>query len=117
MYAKGYHNQSGYPQNKGKNNLKAGVCAYCRISSDSDEQQESFSAQITHYTELITANDSWMFAGIYADEGISGTSKDKRDDFVRLMRTVKPKKSIWSSPNPFPGLQEIPVTALKQSEH
>ena len=68
------------------------VCAYCRVSSDHDEQQESFSAQVAHYTELITANDAWMFAGIYADEGISGTSKDKRDDFMRLMRDCKAKK-------------------------
>ncbi|WP_198543950.1 hypothetical protein [Petroclostridium xylanilyticum] len=47
---------------------KLRVCAYCRVSSDHDEQQQSFSTQVAHYTELIEANDAWTFAGIYADE-------------------------------------------------
>lgn len=71
---------------------KLRVCAYCRVSSDHDEQQQSFLTQVAHYTELIEANDDWRFAGIYADEGISGTSKDKRDEFLRLMKDCEAKK-------------------------
>ena len=61
------------------------VCAYCRVSSMHEEQQNSFSAQVTHYTQYINQNPNWHFVGIYADEGISGTSKEKRTDFMRLI--------------------------------
>lgn len=71
---------------------KLRVCAYCRVSSDHDEQQQSFSTQVVYYTELIEANDAWTFAGIYADEGISGTGKDKRDEFLRLMKDCEAKR-------------------------
>jgi site-specific DNA recombinase len=65
--------------------LKLRVCAYCRVSSDHTGQLQSFSAQVEYYTRLIESNDAWTFAGIYADEGISGTAKDKRDEFLRLI--------------------------------
>ena len=61
------------------------VAAYCRVSTDDDEQLNSYEAQITYYTEAIAKNPSWIFAGIYADEGISGTMTKKRKDFLRLM--------------------------------
>ena len=71
---------------------KIRVCAYCRVSSDHTEQLQSFSTQVAHYTRLIENNDVWVFAGIYADEGISGTSKDKRDEFLRLIADCEAQK-------------------------
>ena len=56
------------PKTEKKTIPKLRVCAYCRVSSDHDEQQQSFSTQVAYYTELIEANDAWTFAGIYADE-------------------------------------------------
>ena len=50
------------------------VAAYCRVSTDSDEQATSYDAQVEHYTEFIQKNPEWEFAGIYADDGISGTN-------------------------------------------
>lgn len=70
---------------------KMRVCAYCRVSSDHNEQLQSFSAQVDYYTQLIENNEAWAFAGIYADEGISGTSKDKRDEFLRLIADCEAK--------------------------
>lgn len=60
---------------------KLRVAAYCRVSTDSDEQAESYEAQVSHYKEFITRNPDWDFAGIYADEGISGTNTKKREQF------------------------------------
>ena len=51
---------------------KLRVAAYCRVSTDSDEQATSYEAQVEHYTEYIKKNPEWEFAGIYADDGISG---------------------------------------------
>ena len=64
---------------------KLRVAAYCRVSTDSDEQATSYDAQVEHYTELIQKNPEWEFAGIYADEGISGTNTKKREDFNRMI--------------------------------
>lgn len=57
-----------------ENKPKLKVAAYCRVSTDSDEQATSYDAQVTHYTEFIRKNLEWEFAGIYADDGISGTN-------------------------------------------
>ena len=54
------------------------VAAYCRVSTDSEEQLTSYQNQMRVYTEMISANKEWEFAGLYADEGISGTRADKR---------------------------------------
>ena len=61
------------------------VAAYCRVSTDSDDQINSFTAQNNHYTEMITAHDQWELVDIYADEGITGTSAKRRKDFQRLL--------------------------------
>ena len=61
------------------------VAAYCRVSSDSEDQLNSFAAQNTHYNTLITAHDRWELVDIYADEGITGTSAQKRGDFQRML--------------------------------
>lgn len=64
---------------------KLRVAAYCRVSSDSSDQLNSFMAQLNYYTTLISSKDKWIMAEIYADEGISGTSAEKRQDFQRLL--------------------------------
>ena len=61
------------------------MAAYCRVSTDSDEQATSYEAQVSHYTEQITRNPEWAFAGIYADDGISGTNTKKREEFNRMI--------------------------------
>ena len=53
---------------------KLRVAAYCRVSTDTEDQKSSFDSQVKHYTELIGANPEWELAGIFADEGITGTS-------------------------------------------
>lgn len=62
------------------------VAAYCRVSTDEEEQESSYNIQIDYYTDLIQNNPEWIFVGVYADEGITGTSTKKRDDFNRLIR-------------------------------
>ena len=64
---------------------KLRVVAYCRVSTDSDEQATSYEAQVEHYTEFIQKNPEWEFAGIYADDGISGTNTKNRDEFNRMI--------------------------------
>ena len=64
---------------------KLRVAAYCRVSTDTDEQATSYEAQIEHYTEYINKNPGWELAGIYADDGISGTNTKKREEFNRLI--------------------------------
>src|SRR5699024_3053756 len=64
---------------------KLRVAAYARVSSNSEDQLNSFAAQNAHYTELITSNPDWEFVDVYADKGIPGTSAEKREDFQRLL--------------------------------
>ena len=61
------------------------VAAYCRVSTDSKEQLESYESQKKHYTDLINENMKWVLADIYADEAITGTGVAKRDNFKRLI--------------------------------
>ncbi|WP_278244547.1 recombinase family protein [Ruminiclostridium josui] len=58
------------------------VYAYYRVSSMHKEQQNSFEAQSSHYTKYIKNNDQWEFFRIYSDEGISGTKKEIRPEFM-----------------------------------
>lgn len=64
---------------------KLRVAAYCRVSTDSDEQATSYETQVAHYTEYIKNNPEWELAGIFADDGISGTNTKKREDFNRMI--------------------------------
>ena len=64
---------------------KLRVAAYCRVSTDSDEQSTSYDAQVEHYTSFIKKNEEWEFAGIFADDGISGTNTKKREEFNRMI--------------------------------
>ena len=64
---------------------KLRVAAYCRVSSDSTDQLNSFMAQLNYYNTLIASKENWTLVDLYADEGISGTSAEKRPDFQRLL--------------------------------
>ena len=61
------------------------VAAYCRVSTDSEDQLNSYKSQVAYYTEFIKGNSDWSLAGIYADEAITGTQVTKREDFQRLI--------------------------------
>lgn len=71
---------------------KLRVAAYCRVSTDSDAQLESLETQKTHYENYINSRDDWEFAGLYFDEGITGTRADKRPKLMRLIEDCKAKK-------------------------
>lgn len=62
------------------------VAAYCRVSTDSDDQLESYKAQVAYYTEAIAKNPRWRFVDVYADEGITGTMTTKRTNFNRMIK-------------------------------
>ena len=68
------------------------VAAYCRVSTDDEEQLTSYEAQQNYYTDKIMTNHDWTMAGIFADEGITGTSARKRPEFLRMIRMCKQKK-------------------------
>lgn len=61
------------------------MAAYCRVSSSSEDQLNSFAAQNIHYTQYITEHEDWRLVDIYADEGVTGTSVEKREDFKRML--------------------------------
>lgn len=67
----------------GKDRLR--VAAYCRVSTDDDEQIKSYDSMVKYYTELIQNNKDWVFAGVYADKATTGTKVDKREEFQRLI--------------------------------
>ena len=71
---------------------KLRVAAYARVSSDSADQLNSFATQTEYYTSYIQSKDEWEFAGLYADEAVSGTTTDKRDDFHRLLEDCRAGK-------------------------
>lgn len=64
---------------------KTRVAAYCRVSTDSEEQETSYEVQVSHYTEYIQSNPKWQLVEIYAVDGISGTNTAKRDEFNRMI--------------------------------
>lgn len=68
------------------------VAAYCRVSTEEEEQQSSFEIQVAYYTEKITNHEGWELAGIFADEGISGVHAKKRMHFLEMIELCKKKK-------------------------
>ena len=64
---------------------KIRVAPYCRVSSDSDDQLESYKTQVAYYKDLINSNPEWELVDVYADEATTGTQTKKRDDFKRLI--------------------------------
>lgn len=70
---------------KSEEKPKLRVAAYCRVSTDSDEQAGSYEMQVAHYKDYISCNPDWELAGIYADDGISGTNTKKREHFNEMI--------------------------------
>lgn len=76
------------PENGGKE----AVAAYCRVSTNSEDQLNSFRDQVDYYTNLIESNENWVLADIYADRAISGTQKENREEFQRMLRDCREGK-------------------------
>lgn len=68
-----------------KEKRKLRVAAYCRVSTDSKEQETSFDSQVAYYTDMINKSPDWEFVGIYADPAISGTSRKNRTEFNKML--------------------------------
>ena len=68
------------------------VAAYARVSCDKDAMKHSLAAQISYYNEYIQRHNDWVFAGIYADEGITGTQVRKRDQFLKMIKDCEKGK-------------------------
>ena len=65
------------------------VAAYCRVSTDREDQLNSFESQKTFFNDYITRRPDWTMAGIYADEGITGTSASCRAGFLQMIRDAE----------------------------
>ena len=65
------------------------MAAYCRVSTDSEDQLNSYKSQIDYYTTIISENPNWKLAGIFADEGLSGLSTKKREQFNRMIQKCR----------------------------
>lgn len=68
---------------------KLRVAAYCRVSTDNEEQATSYEMQIEHYTEFINKNPEWKLVKVYADDGISATSTKGREQFNAMIEDCK----------------------------
>ena len=65
---------------------KRKVAAYARVSTDNEDQKTSYAAQVDYYTNYIKSRADWEFAGMYSDEGVTGTSMKKREGFTRMVQ-------------------------------
>ena len=81
--------RSNVASNKTRLHGRQRVAAYCRVSTDSEEQINSYTAQKAYYTQKIEESPDWELAGIFADEGITGTSMKKRKEFNRMITACK----------------------------
>lgn len=68
------------------------VCGYARVSTDNEEQEDSFERQVEHFTKVINSRSDWVFGGVYADPGITGTRADKREQFQKMMNDCRAGK-------------------------
>jgi len=75
-----------YDRNIKLSEKKLRVAAYCRVSTELEQQESSYEAQVDYYTRKIQETDSWKLAGIYADDGKSATNTKKRDDFNAMIK-------------------------------
>lgn len=72
-------------RSKGKTIERLRVAAYCRVSTDSEDQLNSYRSQVRYYTDLINQKKEWCMTEVYADEAITGTQITKRDGFQRMI--------------------------------
>lgn len=82
--------KSEIKEEKRKKRLR--VAAYCRVSTDQEEQLTSYEAQKEHYTQKIESNPDWIMVGIFADEGITGVMAKKRKEFLRMIELCRAGK-------------------------
>ena len=68
------------------------VAAYCRVSTEQENQQNSYATQIAYYTNLINNNPNWQLVGIFADEGLSGTQTTNRKEFNKMIKLARRKR-------------------------
>lgn len=68
------------------------VAAYCRVSTNSADQQNSYNTQVRYYTRYIKSRTEWTLVDIFADEGLSGTSSEKRENFQRMITMCELKQ-------------------------
>lgn len=85
LYTVRNHIMEGIPLQK----ISLKVCFYARVSTDKDEQLHSLSSQVSFFNDYISKVPDWEFVGSYIDEGISGTSVKKREEFLRMMEDAK----------------------------
>ena len=81
--------------NRGINNglgTQLNVAAYARVSTDSEEQEDSFERQVDYYTRYISANPNWKLVKVYSDPGISGTRAEKRPGFQQMIEDCRSGK-------------------------
>lgn len=76
-------------ESKSTEKKKLRVDAYCRVSTESDEQLDSFEAQKAHYDAWIKIHDNWEFAGLFYDFGVTGTKTEHRDGLQNLLLECK----------------------------
>lgn len=74
-------------------NHKLRVAAYCRVSTEQEEQQTSIENQITYYDDLIRSNPEWEYAGVFSDDGISGTRDENRPGFMEMIKQCKKREN------------------------
>ena len=79
-----------YEPKMGRKKLNVG--AYCRVSTAEEEQHDSFENQVDHYTKMIEGKDEWNLVDIFGDDGITGTSAEKRPEFRRMMKMCEQGK-------------------------
>jgi len=77
---------------------KTRVAAYCRVSTEYEEQESSYEVQVEHYTNYIKSNPGWELVEVYADDGISGTNTVKREGFNRMIEDCKAGNYAGSLP-------------------
>ena len=80
------------PQLTCRSRKRLRVAAYCRVSTEQEEQESSFEGQVTYYTNLIENNPEWEMAGIFADHGISGIKDTTRPGFMQMIEACKKHK-------------------------
>ena len=79
-------------ENPSQNVRRIRMAAYCRVSTDQEEQLLSYENQVNYYTKFIKDNPLYTFAGVYADEGISATNTKKREEFNRMIADCRDGK-------------------------
>ena len=92
------------------------VAAYCRVSTGMEDQLVSLEAQKAHYEELINADPAWEYAGVYCDEGVTGTKKEKRPALQQMLRDCDRHRECMSLPqidlqfaHPASGHSDTPI--------